>query len=169
LTYLRAIIYWIYPQQGAIDALKAKVKAQEALSQTLRASRQSEQNENEKFREALMLAQAELITERALSDKLRKELTAMETDSETLKTMCETCPHVVTYKDLHDELLMVHKIIMCPGEVNVEDYESAPYTPKAVAQYIVAMRRITRSERDDIRRLADIVLDRCADIKKLAE
>jgi hypothetical protein len=49
LKYLRAIIYWIYPQQGAIAALKAKVKAQEALIQMLRASRQSTQNENDKL------------------------------------------------------------------------------------------------------------------------
>lgn len=53
MRLLRACIYWIYPQQGAIDALKAKVKAQEELIQTLRASRQSERNENEKLREAL--------------------------------------------------------------------------------------------------------------------
>lgn len=49
MKLLRACLYWIYPQQGAIAALKAKVKAQEALIQTLRASRQSERNENDKL------------------------------------------------------------------------------------------------------------------------
>jgi len=46
---LRAILYWLYPQQGAIDALQKKVKAQEALIQTIRANRQSILNENAKL------------------------------------------------------------------------------------------------------------------------
>jgi hypothetical protein len=42
----------------------------------------------------------------------------------------------------HTELLQIHKIIMCPGDVKPGDYDSAPYTVKAVANYITAMNLI---------------------------
>lgn len=49
MKYIRAFLYWFYPQQGVIDALKRQVEAQEALIQTLRARLQSEINENKKL------------------------------------------------------------------------------------------------------------------------
>jgi len=49
MKYIKAFLYWIYPQQGAIDALKRQVKAQEALIQTLRCRVKSAEIENDKL------------------------------------------------------------------------------------------------------------------------
>lgn len=49
MKYFRALLYWIYPQQGAIEVLKRMVKNQEALIQTIRAQKQSIQVENDQL------------------------------------------------------------------------------------------------------------------------
>jgi Arc/MetJ family transcription regulator len=49
MKLLRAIIYYLWPQQCVIDALKRQVKAQDDMILMLRAHRQSIQNENDKL------------------------------------------------------------------------------------------------------------------------